>query len=92
MIRSGHKKLPEEDRLRIVFLLPSVSQNKDDRKFIKISNASMFGAVFPSVTKKRHKGIYFWAVVSCVASSSNCNAEFNKNHRLPIAAIAIRSK
>ena len=51
MLWSGHKKLPEVDRLRIVFLLPSLSQNKDERKFIKISNASMFRAVFSFVTK-----------------------------------------
>ena len=81
--KSGHKKLSERGRLRIVFLLPSFSQNKDDRICIKISNASMSGAVFSFVTKSKNaKRSILLAVVSCVASSTNCNAELNKNYRL----------
>ena len=34
MVRSGHKRLAEGGRLRTVFLLPILSQNKDERKFI----------------------------------------------------------
>ena len=41
---SGHKKFREGGRLRIVFLLPSLCQNKDDRKCIKIFNASIIGS------------------------------------------------
>ena len=41
-----------------------------------------WGCVFSCIKVKKREGIYFLAVVSCVASSSNCNADSNKNYML----------
>lgn len=58
MIRSGYMKLAEKGRLRIVILLSSFSQNKNDRKCNKISIAPIMQVAVSSGTKKIHNGIY----------------------------------
>ena len=84
MIRSMPQDIAGRTPIKNCVFTSQFKSEQRWQKIIKLSNASLFGAVFFFVTKSQNKKGSFLAAVLCVATcwSWNCNAEWNKTYRL----------